>query len=80
MHDRALITSIPLRRGAHLNIKISNGIAGVNDILPNLPAGHLSNPPSPTFFQFECRWYKMNILLRGPGGELSFEKDSNLGD
>ena len=76
----ALVASIPLHRGAHLNIEISNGIAGVIDILPDLPAGHLSNPPLPTFFEFEHRCYRMSILLRGAGGELSFGKDSDPGD
>ena len=76
----ALVASIPLHRGAHLNIEISNGIAGVIDILPDLPAGHFSNPSLPTFFEFEHRCYRMSILLRGAGGELSFGKDSDPGD
>ena len=78
---QALVASIPLRRGAHLNIHILDSIAGVNDILPNLPATHLSNPPSPTFFQFQRDEHGTNtILLCGPGGELSFEKYTHPGD
>ena len=73
MHTRALITSMPLRRGAHLKIFLENGIAAMSEIGPDLLAAHLSNPLSPTFFQFKYKQYKMGILLRGPGGELSIK-------
>ena len=69
---RALITSIPLRRGAHLKIKIPDESAALSNILPNVSTAHLSNPPSPTFFQFDTHEYNVGILLRGPGGEFSF--------
>ena len=74
MHARALITSIPLRRGAHLKIYIASGIATMSEILSDLPATHISNPPSPTFFQFEHQQYRTGILLHGQGGELSFKR------
>ena len=75
MHARALATSIPLRRGAHLKISIhSDDIVAMNDIIPNVFTTHLLSPPAPTFFQLENGWYRTKILLRGPGGELSIRK------
>ena len=71
---RALITSIPLRRGARLKIKIPDYSATLSNMLPNVSTAHLSNPPSPTFFEFNTHQYHIGVLLRGPGGEFSFSR------
>ena len=69
---QALITTIPLRRGASLEIDVWNGGVTLINTLTNVFTAHLSDPPSPTSFQFTCRWYDVGVLLRGPGGEFSF--------
>ena len=75
MHTRALITGIPLCGGAHLRILIdSDKIVAISDVLPSVSTAYLSNPQSPTFLEFRYQWSSLNILLRGPGGELSLEK------
>ena len=71
---QALITSIPLRRGASLEIGILDEDTTLIDTFPNVSTAHLSAPPSPTSFQFIHRWNRVCILLRGPGGEFSFFK------
>ena len=70
MNAHALISNITLRRGAHLEISSLDQSTGLNDILSDIPAGHLSNLSSPTFLEY--RSYPRNIRLHGRNGTLSF--------
>ena len=69
---KALITSIPLRRGADLHIHLEDEDLKLNDFLPEISAAHLSSPPSPTFFQLGHGPLTKHITLDGPSGKLSF--------
>ena len=68
---QALISNIPLQRGASLRIHLSDGHRTWSDFLPDVSATHLSNPPSPTFFRLGHGPTK-HITLDGPGGKLTF--------
>ena len=67
---QALISSIPLQRGADLGIYLEDEGA-LNDFLPDISTAHLSNPSSPTFFQLQHGPRAELITLDGPGGRLS---------
>ena len=69
---RALISSIPLQRGASLHIHLGGPDRTLSDFAPDVSAAHLSNPPSPTFFQLGHGPLTKYIALDGPGGKLSF--------
>ena len=75
MIARTLISHIPLRRGAHLEI-ISYGDGtddeelGLDDVLSGISMTHLSNLSSPTFM--ECRSPDPAIRLVGPNGSFLF--------
>ena len=71
---RALITAIPLRRGASLDIVIWDEDVTLIDALPKVSTAHLADPPSPTSFQFMCGLYTAGVRLDGPGGKFSFSK------
>ena len=71
---QALITTIPLRRGASLKIEIWDENTTLIDTLPNVSTAHILGPPSPTSFQFIHRWSSVCVLLRGPSGKFSFFK------
>lgn len=75
MDARALISGIPIQRGAHLRVRLGDKGATLSDVLPESTA-HLSTPPSPTHFKLEHRSYTSSILLGGPGGSFSFVKPS----
>ena len=65
---RALISNIPLRGGA--NLEIHSRCEGLNDILSGISTTHLSNLLSPTFMTYaSCG---RSIRLRGPNGFFSF--------
>ena len=78
---QALISSIPLPRGADLDVIIRDELqhATLDSFLPEIFSAHLSNPPLPTFFRLghiiRCR----EIKLGGPGGSISFHGLSWLG-
>ena len=78
---QALLSSIPLRRGADLDVIIRDELqhATLDSFLPEISSAHLSNPPLPTFFRLghiiRCR----EIKLGGPGGSISFHGLSWLG-
>ena len=69
---RALISSIPLQRGASLDIHLEDEGLKLNDFLPEISAAHLSSQPSPTFFQLGHGPLTKHITLDGPSGKLSF--------
>ena len=71
---RDLISNIPIRRGAGLDIILDDvdEDGTLDDFLPGISTAHLSNPPSPTFFKLEHGPYTKYIILDGPGGKLSF--------
>ena len=69
---QALISSIPLQRGASLRIHLRGWHRTLIDFLPDVSATHLSNPPSPTFFQLGHGPLTKHITLDGPSGKLSF--------
>ncbi|KAF9786413.1 hypothetical protein BJ322DRAFT_1059468, partial [Thelephora terrestris] len=70
MNAQALVSSIALRRGAHLEISSLDRNTGLNDVLSDISLAHLSNLPSPAFLGYES--YPRNIRLRGPNGSFSF--------
>ena len=69
---RALISTIRLRRGASLRIHLGGEHRTLSDFLPDVSASHLSNPPSPTFFQLGHGPLTKHVTLDGPSGKLSF--------
>ncbi|KAF9777979.1 hypothetical protein BJ322DRAFT_1175971 [Thelephora terrestris] len=71
---QALLSNIPLQRGAdlHVNLSLFGEYAQLSDFLPDISAAHLSDPPSPTFFQLGHSPDRKRIILDGPGGKLSF--------
>ncbi|KAF9777648.1 hypothetical protein BJ322DRAFT_568159 [Thelephora terrestris] len=69
---QALLSSIPLQRGADLHVNLSDKLAVLSNFLPGVSAAHLSDPPSPTFFQLGHSPHDNHIILDGPGGKLSF--------
>ena len=69
---QTLISSIPLRRGAHLGVTLYGGGAelGLNDILSGISMTRLSNLPSSTFMTY--RSSAREIQLIGPNGGFSY--------
>jgi hypothetical protein len=70
MNAQALVSSIALGRGAHLEILSLDQNTGLNDVLSDISIAHLSNLPSPTFLEYQS--YPRNVQLRGPNGSFSF--------
>jgi len=68
MDARALISGIPLRRGAELRVDSDHSELG--DIISNASTTHLSNLLSPTFVEYGSSGE--SITLRGPNGFFSF--------
>ena len=65
---QALISNIPLQRGA--NLKLQSYRKVLNDILSGISTTHLSNLLSPTFMSYlSCG---STLCLRGPNGVFSF--------
>ena len=71
---QAIISSMALRRGAHLDITNVDG--GLDDILSGISTAHLLNLPSPTAVKY--RPYPRSILLFGPNGRFSLQAPSTL--
>ena len=67
---RALISSIALPKGAHLELDCYDKDAGLEDILSGVSTTHLSNLSSPTTMKY--RSYTRHIQLLGPDGSASF--------
>ena len=65
---KALVSSIPLQRGANLEIVAFNWSAELKGILSGIPATHLANLRSPTHM-YTCEG---DIKLSGPNGSFSF--------
>ena len=68
MDARALIASIPLQKGACLDISICG--TGLKEVLYGIPTTHLLNLQSPTFMEY--RFTSGRIRLQGPNGIFSF--------
>ena len=78
---RALIITIPLRRGASLDINIQDQNATLIDTIPNVSTAHLLDPQSPSTFELIThRRCRVGVLLRGLGGEFSFFKPVRVED
>ena len=67
--SQAIISSIALQRGAHLNITLTRWGGQLNDILSGVSTTHLLNLSSPTFIEY--RSYPRSIQLSGPNGKFS---------
>ena len=65
---RPLISSIPIQRGANLELNSRGSIGGLSDILSSISATHLANLQSPTYMEL-C---ENDIRLSGPNGSFSF--------
>ena len=77
MIARTLISNIPVRRGAHLEITLrgrSEGL-GLNDVLSGISMTHLSNLPSSTLMTYQS--YTRRIQLDGPNGTFSHIHDAS---
>jgi len=70
MNAQALISNIALREGAHLEISSLDQNTGLNDVLSDISAAHLSNLSSPAFLDYQS--YPRTIRSRGPNGSFSF--------
>lgn len=72
---RALISSIPLRRGAHLVITFDaeGPDLMLNGILTGMPFANLPNLLSPTFVEY--RSYPPLMRVIGPNGSFSYHSD-----
>jgi hypothetical protein len=78
MNTRALISSIALQPGAHLEIACDDTNARLNDILSGIPAAQLPNLVSPTCMGYQS--CSRIIRLFGPNGSFSFENPPSLDD
>jgi len=70
---RTLISNIPLRRGARLDLTFRDQDVDLNDILSGIPTTHFPNLPSST-----SMWYRASpraIQLIGPNGSFSYYHD-----
>ena len=78
MVARTLVSSTPLRRGAHLEITLPCRGAGLglNDILSNISMTHLSNLPSPTFMEYRSSIPMIRLI--GPNGSFSYSRLKSL--
>ena len=70
---RTLISNIPLRKGAHLDITFRDKEVDLNDILSGIPTTHFPNLPSPTFMEYKAS--PRAIRLIGPNGSFSYYHD-----
>lgn len=70
MNAQALVSNITLRKGAHLEILSLDQNTGLNDVLSDISAAHLSNLSSPAFLEY--RSYPRSIQSRGSNGSFSF--------
>jgi len=69
MSARLMVSSIPLQRGAHLEIATHNHDSWLGEVLHQISTTHLLNLSSPTFMQ--CQSYPRLIHLLGPNGTFS---------
>jgi hypothetical protein len=67
---QALISSIALQRGAHLEISSLHQRVGFNEVLSGISTAHLLNLRSSTFMEY--RPSRGDIQLTGPNGTFSF--------
>ena len=74
MDTNAFISSIALRRGAHLEINLYYQNAGLNDVLFIFSVDHLPNLRSPTHMEY--RPDNRIFRLLGPNGSFSFQNVS----
>ena len=77
---QALVSNIPLRKGAHLEVHLRDRSAGLDSAFANVCTAHLSNPPFPTFFQLvhQSNVRRVTITLRGQGGVFLFQKSLHV--
>ena len=66
----ALISSIALQRGAHLDLSLYSQSAGSDDVPPIISMTHLSNLRSPTLMEYNPSLTTIRLL--GPNGGFSF--------
>jgi len=80
---RSLISNIPLRRGAHLEIAFRDKEIGLDlkNILSGIPMAHFQNIPSSTFMEYTpCHQAPSSRAIRliGPNGSFSHYHDCSL--
>jgi len=71
---RALISSIPLRRGGHLKITFRDEEMELENILHGIPMTHFPNLLSPTFMEYASsdKYSPRAIQLIGPNGSFLY--------
>ena len=74
MDARALISNVPLQRGAEL--RIYSEYKGLDDILSGISTTHLSNLLVPTFAAYASHGW--SISLRGPNGIFSYCRNQGV--
>ena len=67
---KTLVSSVPLRRGAKLDISFHGSHTGLGDILSGISLTHLLNLPSPTFMEYQSS--PQVARLTGPNGSFSY--------
>jgi len=82
MGSKALVSGIPLQRGAHLEITLheitlDGRNTGLDDVLSSVSATHLLNLQSPTSIEYHPD--KRSIRLFDPNGSFSFSCPSGTG-
>ena len=68
--NNALISKIPLKKGARLEVDLCDQNSGLSDVLSNVSVTHLSNLQAPT--SIEYRPDDRSIQLLGPNGSFLF--------
>ena len=82
---RTLISNIPLRTGAHLEITFHDEGVGLelDNVLSGIPMTHFPNLPSSTFMEYSCSNaapFTRTIRLIGPNGSFLYDHDYSLGE
>ena len=74
---QAIVSNITLGKGAHLEISSLDQNTGLNDILSDVSADHLSNLSSPAFLEYQS--YPRRIRSHGPNGSFLFSCFPSVG-
>ena len=76
--SNALITRIPLQKGARLEINPRDQNAGLSEVLSGISVTHLSNLQSPTSMEYHPD--RRSIQLLGPNGSFMFHGDPHFSE
>ena len=77
MNAQALVSNIALKNGSRLEISSLDQNTGLNDVLSDTSAAHLSNLSSPAFLEYQS--YPRKIRAHGQNGSFSFSCAPSVG-